>query len=120
MVWAKAALVGGIVLVCAAFAVGAEQQSSAVVEDQSYICGPSISASWLVSGTPDLMSPGPATSADSRPGVVECRAILNRSRVLVVTSIGVGGVLALIGWTGVSRRRESSSPPAKLVHAGEP
>ena len=107
-------------MVCAAFAVGTEHQSSTVVQGQSYICGPSISASWLVSGTPDLMSPAPAASAQPRRGVAECRSVLRRSRALVVTSIGVGGVLALVGWTGVLRRREAPSPPATLLHAGKP
>jgi hypothetical protein len=97
MVWARAALVGGLLVLVAAFAVGTEVNRSTVVAGQFYDCGAAISGSWLMSGTPD-----------DRATV--CGPVIRQSRVLVVGALGVGGLLALVGWSAVQRRSEATGP----------
>jgi hypothetical protein len=102
MVWARVALVSGLLVLLAAFAVGTEQQRSTVVDGQVQACGPAISASWLVSGTPD--SRGAA-----------CGPVIRESRWLLGAAMGVGGLLVLVGWTAPRRRTEVT--PGRAVHA---
>jgi len=102
MKWAQAALAGGLLVLLAAFAIGTEHDLSTSVMGQTRECGPAISASWLVSGSPDKAGPGlvgtgPATA---------CGPTIRTSRVLVLTVMGAGGLLALVGWTAMSTRRE--------------
>jgi hypothetical protein len=97
MVWAKAALVGGLLVVLAAFALGTEHQTSTMVMGQEEGCGAAISASWLVSGTPDL-----------KPAA--CGPVIRQSRVLVVGAMTVGGLLALVGWSAIRRRPAATGP----------
>jgi hypothetical protein len=106
MIWAKAALAGGLLVLLAAFAIGTENQLSTSVMGQQQDCGPSISASWLVSGTPDQAQPGPAATDDEQRAAAACEPVIHESRVLLMTIIGVGGLLALIGWTALFTRRE--------------
>jgi hypothetical protein len=102
MVWARIALVSGLLVLLAAFAVGTEQQRSTVVAGETQDCGAAISASWLVSGTPD---PAPAA----------CGPVIRQSRVLLGAAMGAGGLLVLVGWGAVGRRSESTR--ARTVHA---
>jgi hypothetical protein len=104
MVWARLALVGGLLVLVAAFAVGTEQHRSTVVAGQSYDCGAAISGSWLMSGTPDLA-----------PSV--CGSVIRQSRVLVVGTMGVGGLLALAGWSAIRRRAEATGPGLAALRA---
>ena len=106
MIWAKVALVGGLLVVMAAFATGTENQLSTSVADQAYDCGPSISASWLVSGTPDQAHPGPAAGPDERRAAAACGPVIDEARVLVLTVMGLGSLLALVGWTSTRGGRE--------------
>jgi hypothetical protein len=109
MDWARAALVGGLLVIVAAFAVGTEHTTSTVVMGRTLDCGPAISASWLVSGTPDrTTSPATATGDEKRVDAA-CGPVVRQSRVLVLTSLGVGGLLALLGWTPL-RRRDDAVP----------
>ncbi|WP_310526791.1 hypothetical protein [Nocardioides sp.] len=107
MIWAKAALAGGLLVLLAAFATGTENQLSASVMGQAQDCGPSISASWLVSGTPDQAQPGSAATDDERRTAASCGPAIHESRVLIVTIMGMGCLLALIGWTAIGTRRET-------------
>lgn len=106
MRWAKAALVGGLMLVIAAFAVGVEHRSSTRVDGDTRDCGSAVSASWLVSGTPDLVSARAAATADERRTGAECRPVLRQSRILLLTTMGAGGLLTVTGGTAVRRRVE--------------
>ena len=107
MTWAKAALAGGLLVLVAAFGIGTENKLSASVMGQTQDCGPSISASWLVSGTPDRAQLGSAATSDERRAAAACGSVVHESRMLVVTTMGVGGLLALVGWTAILARRES-------------
>ena len=102
--WARVALVGGLLVLLAAFAVGTEDHRSTVVAGQSYDCGAAIPASWLVSGTPDLT---PAA----------CGPVIRQSRVLVVGAMGVGGLVALVGWTAIRRRPDARPMQGTPFHA---
>jgi hypothetical protein len=104
MVWARGALVSGLLVLLAAFAVGTEVDRSTVVAGQSYDCGAAIPASWLVSGTP-----GSAPAA--------CGPVIRQSRVLVMGAMGVGGLVALVGWSAVRRRSEATGPGLGAVQA---
>jgi hypothetical protein len=53
MVWAKVAVAGGMLLVLAAFGLGTQPRSASVGQE-TYSCGATFAASWLV--------PGPATA----------------------------------------------------------
>ena len=118
MVWAEAALVGGLLLVVATFAVGVEHRSSTEVDGQTQDCGSAISPSWLVSGTGDVTSGIPAPSADGRRTAEACRAVVRQSRIVVLTAMGVGGLLAIAGGTGTRRPQPpapSGRPPTLTV-----
>lgn len=104
MSWAKAALVGGLLLLVAAFAVGTEHELRTSVAGQVQDCGPSISASWLVSGTPDLTRPGSAATDGDRRVAALCGPVVGESRLMVMTLMGAGGLLALAGWTAIGTR----------------
>ena len=104
MSWAKVALAGGLFLLLAAFAVGTEHSLRASIGGQARDCGPPISASWLVSGTPDLTRPGSAATDGDRRTAALCGPVVHESRLLLVTLMGAGGLLALVGWTAIDRR----------------
>ena len=100
MVRAKVALAVGVLVVLGMFMLGTEKQWSTEVEGQSYDCGPAIGASWLMSGT---RTPAPA---EDRRVASACGAVIDGSRVVVLATMGAGGLLAPIGWGAlVSRRR---------------
>ncbi len=109
MIWAKAAVAGGLLVLLAAFAIGTENKHSTSVTGQAHDCGPSISASWLVSGTPDQAQPGSAATDEEQRAARACGSVINESRVLILTAMGVGGLLALVGWTAIVARREAVS-----------
>ena len=99
MIRAKVALAVGVLVVLGIFMLGTEKQWSTEVEGQSYDCGPAIGASWLMSGT---RTPPPA---DDRVVASACGAVVDRSRVVVLTTMGAGGLLALVGWCALASRR---------------
>lgn len=108
MIWAKAALVGGLLVLLGAFAIGTENKQSTSVRGQTQDCGPSISASWLVSGTPDQATqPGSAATSDERRAAAACRPVIHESRMQIVTIMGMGCLLALVGWTAIRTRGEA-------------
>jgi hypothetical protein len=103
MVWTRIARVSGLLVLLAAFAVGTEQHRSTVVDGQRQDCGAAISASWLVSGTPDR---APAA----------CGPVITESRVLLGAAMGAGGLLALVGLTSIRRRAETERMPGTPAH----
>jgi hypothetical protein len=106
MIWAKAALAGGLLVLLAAFATGTENTLSTTVIGQTQDCGPSIPGSWLMSGTdqaPALTAP----TSDERRVAAACSPVLRESRVPLLTILGVGGLLVLVGWTAVSTRSDA-------------
>lgn len=105
MVRARAAIGLGVLVVLAVFMLGTERQWSAQVGGETYDCGPSISASWLVPGTTDP-GPDPALTTEQRRVATACDAVIDRSHVVVLGAMGAGGLLALAGWSAVSVRRE--------------
>lgn len=111
MNWAKAALAGGLLLLLAAFAVGTEHELRTSVAGQAQDCGPAISASWLVPGTPDLTQPGSSASDGDRRAAALCGPVVHESRRLIVTLMGVGGLLALAGWTALDTRGRAVRRP---------
>ena len=117
MKWAKAALAGGLLVLFATFAISTENELSATVMGQTRDCGPAISASWLVSGTPDQAHPGAAATHDERRTATACRPVIHESRVVTLAIMGVGGLLALVGWSSVSRRSESALRSAAHARA---
>ena len=101
MSWAKAALAGGFLVLLATFVIGTESDVSASAAGETYDCGPAISASWLVPGTPDTARPGPAATPDRQRAAAACGPVIGDSRVLVVAIMGAGALLALVGWTAI-------------------
>ena len=117
MKWAKAALAGGLLVLVATFATGTENGLSATAMGQTRDCGPAISASWLVPGTPDQAHPGAAATHEERRAATACRPVIHESRVLTLTIMGVGGLLALVGWSSISTRGESALRSAAHARA---
>lgn len=108
MIWAKAALAGGLLVLLATFAIGTENQLSTSVMGHAQDCGPSISASWLVSGTPDRTRPGAAATNDERRAAAACTAVVQESRVLIGTLMGFGCLVALVGGGAIRTRGEAA------------
>ena len=115
MIWAKAALAGGLLVLLAAFAIGTENQLSTSVMGQTQNCGPSISASWLVSGTPDQTHPGSTATNDERRIAAACSPTVHEARVLIMTIMGLGCLLALAGASAIRTRGEAA--PRTVTHA---
>lgn len=116
MVWAKVALAGGLLLLFSGFVVGTEIERSASVMSQSYDCGAPIAASWLVSGTPNhTLNPGEGATAVELRAAAACSSVIHQSRVMILSTMGVGGLLAIFGWTVIGVRRESK--PRQLTPA---
>lgn len=121
MVWAKVVLTGGVFLLFAGFAFGTENQMSTAATGQNYDCGAPISPSWLLPGTPDqTLNPGPGATTEERRDAAACSPAIHRSRVIVSTTMGLGGLLVLIGGTAVRELESKAQPvPATLDAAGE-
>lgn len=114
MTWAKAALTGGLLVLFATFGVGAETMLSTSVMGQTQYCGSAIPTSWLMSGTA-YERPGSAATDDERRAATACGPVVHESRLLMLTIMGAGGLLALVGWTAISTRREDV--PRTVAHA---
>jgi hypothetical protein len=108
MTWAKAALTGGLLVLLATFGIGTENALSTSVRGQTQHCGTAIPPSWLMSGA-DYEEPGSVATDDEKRAETACGPVVHESRVLVFTIMGVGGLLALVGWTAISTRREAGS-----------
>ncbi|CAM3901568.1 hypothetical protein NOZE110980_19410 [Nocardioides zeicaulis] len=103
MVWAKAALAGGLLVLLAAFAIGTENGLSTTVTGRTQHCGSSIPDSWLMSGAGNV--PASATPAgDERRIAAACSPVVRESRLVLLSVAGVGGLLVLVGWTAISTR----------------
>lgn len=118
MIWAKAAVVGGLLVVFAAFAAGTENRLSAPVMGQTQDCGAAISASWLVSGTPDqAWDQDAATAGDEQRAAAACGHVIHESRVVILTTMGMGGLLAIVGWTASRTRGDAKPTKMTPIHA---
>ena len=118
MVWAKTALAGGLLVVLAAFAFGTEHHRSTLVMGHDVDCGAAISASWLVAGTPDPgLDPGPGATVEDRRAAAACSPVVRQSRVVILGAMGVGGLVALVGWTGLRGQRAGRLRQVTAVHA---
>jgi hypothetical protein len=73
---------------------------------QTQHCGTSIPASWLMSGNNDDAPPVSAATDDEKRAATACGPVVRGSRVLLLTIMGLGGLLALVGWTAISTRTE--------------
>lgn len=108
MVWAKGALVCGLLVLLAAFALGTERQLSTSIMGRAQDCGPSISAPWLVSGTPGQATAlGSASRDDERRTAAACSPVVRESREFIGVAMGTGGLLALVGWTAIRTPRDA-------------
>ena len=98
----RAALVVGLLVVLAAFAYGTETRAEGTLDGRRLDCGPAISASWLVSGTPDTYI---ATGTDAGAAAEVCGPLVESARAGVLGMMGAGALLAALGWTSLSRGR---------------
>ena len=113
---AKAAIAGGFLIALAGFAVGVDPGSTSVGR-LTFSCDSAIPGSWLVSGTQDQSTPPP----ESRTGLerqveAQCRAVVQRRRLLTWGGLGVGGFVALVGWTAL-REGKPETRDLALSHA---
>ena len=121
MLRSRAALVAGLIIVLAAFAYGVEGTASTTVAGEDVDCGPAISASWLVSGTPDRMSgAGFDTRSAERRAADPCRPVVQRARAGVLSTMAAGALLALLGWTALREPREPVSGGLPRRHGRRP
>lgn len=92
----------GLLVVLAAFAYGVESTASTTVAGQAVDCGPAISASWLVAGTPDRTYDGELSTTDTdRRTADACAPAVQRARSGVLSTMAAGALLALLGWTAL-------------------
>jgi hypothetical protein len=117
MTGARVAVVGGLLTVLLAFSVGTEHQMSTYIAGRAHPCGAAISASWLVSGTPDTASNATRAADGQRAEAAACGRVIRQSRVVLLTTMGMGGLLALVGWTRILARREVEQPEPAPAHA---
>ena len=115
MAWAKAALTGGLLVLLTTFGVGTETMLSTSVMGQTQYCGTPIPTSWLMSGTDYRRQPGSATTDDEKRAATACGPVVHQSRAVVLAIMGLGGLLALVGWTAISTSREDG--PRTVAHA---
>ncbi len=111
MVRSRAALTVGLLIVLAAFAYGTEITSSTTVEGSRADCGPTISASWLVAGTPDATS-GASLATSLRPNAgtrQPADPVVQRGRAGVLATMAAGALLALVGWSAHREPRALSA-----------
>lgn len=114
----RAALTVGLLIVLAAFAYGTEAGTATTVAGSRTDCGPAISASWLVAGTPDAMSDaGLATTAGQRRHAAACGPVVQRARAGVLATMAAGALLALVGWSAHREPRERTRPTSARVSA---
>ena len=100
----------GLVVVLAAFAHGVESTATTTVAGRDVDCGPPISASWLVAGTPDrTYGAGPGTTGADRRFEAACGPEVRRARAGVLSTMAAGALLALLGWTAL--RGMPEAPP---------
>ena len=114
MAWAKAALTGGLLVLLTTFGVGTETTLSTSVMGQTQSCGTPIPTSWLMSGT-DYQRPDSVATNDEKRAATACGPVVHDSRVVVLVITAVAGLLALVGWTAISTRREDG--PRTVAHA---
>jgi len=115
VLWAKALIVGGLLLVGATFAVvegdlrpphSVESSPRTSVGHRTYECASVIPASWLVAGTAVSPAPGPRTAVERR-AAARCATAVHRARVVMWGFMGAGALAVLIGWTALRERDES-------------
>ena len=96
-------------MLLATFGVGTERQLSSSVAGQTQVCGASIPMSWLMSGSLDDTQRLSAATDEERRAAAACGPVVRESRTLTLSAMGVGGLLALVGWTATSLRGEAAS-----------
>jgi hypothetical protein len=94
----------GLVALAVAFGVGVESTSSTVVAGHRYGCGTVIPASWLVAGSPTLVTATPSTDLGRRVATA-CGRELQHDRTVLWVLVVLGGVVAVAGWTALRERR---------------
>ena len=110
MVRSRAALTVGLLIVLTAFAYGTEITSSTTVAGSRADCGPAISASWLVAGSPDATSGASlATASGLRRHAAACDPVLQRARAGVLATMAAGALVALVGWSAHREPRALSA-----------
>ena len=111
---AASALTGGLLVLLATFGVGTENALYTPVMGQTQYCGTAIPTSWLMFGTDYQAQPGSAATDDEKRAATACGPIVHESRVVILTIMGVGGLLALVGWTAISTLRDDV--PRTVTH----
>jgi hypothetical protein len=120
VLWAKALIVGGLLLVGATFAVSTgdlhlahRPHASAQHGDG---CANLIPASWLVAGTAGAPA-RPARTPAQRRAAARCAAIVHRDRMVMWGVLGLGGLAVLVGWTALRERNGPAYRPALVTTA---
>jgi len=123
VLWAKAAIVGGLLLVGATFAVSvgdlrlphtADPAPTAPVGQHARGCGTLIPSSWLVAGTSGSAAPAPRTAAERR-AAAKCATAVHRARMVMWGVMGLGALAVLVGWTALREREESPRGRPRVV-----
>jgi hypothetical protein len=102
VLWAKVAVVGGLVLVLAGFGLGVEP-SSVTVDGHTYSCGSAIPQSWLMAGAEPGQPERHATARERRQAAA-CDAATRGRDVSTLGMLALGSLLALVGWTALRER----------------
>lgn len=115
--WAQGAVICGAVLLAAGFGLGVEP-AEARLGQQAYSCATAIPLSWLEPGAPAVPAASGTDTVTKQQVKVECGAATDRRRTLAWSTLSVGFLVALVGWTTLresGRRRLEARSTASTV-----
>jgi hypothetical protein len=105
VLWAKAVLAGGLMLLLVGFGLGVEDTATSV-NGQPHSCGRPIPLSWLdPSAGPGPLS-RPVKTEHGRRVQAACQDTVEQARVRSWGTLGLGGLLFVVGWTALRERDE--------------
>ena len=117
MRWAQAAVICGVVLLAFGFGLGVEPVEARVGQ-QAFSCATAIPLSWLDSGATAVLAASGTDTVTKQQVKVECGAATDRRRTLAWSTLSVGFLVALVGWTTLresGRRGLEARPTASTV-----
>ena len=101
--WAKAAIALGIALLAVGFGVGVEP-THASLDERQLVCASAIPVSWLAPGTRAEPASQSAPTPQERRADARCGSVVHRTRWLTWGVLGLGGLVAVAGWTALRER----------------
>lgn len=101
---ARVVVACGVLVLLLGFGIGTERTLSVDAAGAAYDCGSAIPAWSLVTGT-RAPGDGPGTAGtEQRARAEACAPVLREARLWVAAVMGLGGAVALVGWSRAARQ----------------